>query len=440
MRQRRAKKVAGLVAVVALAGLAGGLGGCAGGGSTSRPGSVAGRYIVSISDADMTAEAFQTGLLGEREPEGKDLLTVVKLPIEEPRTAFAQVEVSNSALGPPQGLAVSEDGRYAFVVEMRGRAPAGATSVSQLPVGDTVYCVDLSDPLKPAVTSSTFVGREPTTVAVHPRGDLVAVATTNAKQQIVVIPFADGKLAESPLAWPLLGLDDDAAKPSCVAWSPTGDVLAVTLPQRNEVMFYRFKRSDGEGGARLEIAPMGAPVAAGPYPYSGRFTADGRFFVTTNVNWSTGAFGPSGSAAIGSVSVVRVDMGDASAHELTDRVNVGISPMGLALSRDSRLVVAANMQHSGAGGPGGSLSLLRLDGEGKLTPVAEYPINAVPAGISFDAADRFVVVTQFRSFDPGAVDGELGFHAVRGGSSPSLVPAEFWVGVGKGPHGVIIVR
>ena len=31
-------------------------------------------------------------------------------------------------------------------------------------------------------------------------------------------------------AWPLLGLDDDAAKPSCVAWHPSGSALAVTLP------------------------------------------------------------------------------------------------------------------------------------------------------------------------------------------------------------------
>lgn len=427
--------------------------GCAGGGS---PRSVTGAYIVSISDADMGGEAFTTGLLGERQPEARDLLTVVKLPISEPRTEFAQVEVSNSALGPPQGLAVSADGRYAFVVEMRGHAPAGATRLGELPVGESVCCVDLGDPLKPVVTSTAFVGREPTTVAVHPRGDLVVVATTNARQQIVVLPFEAGKLSETPLAWPLLGLDDESAKPSCVSWSPSGDVLAVTLPLRNEVMFYRFKRQEPEGGAgtgaKLEIAPMGRPVAVGAYPYSGAFTRDGRHYVTANVNWSAGSFGPSGSLAPGTVTVVGLDYSDAANHVVTDQAVVGLSPMGLAISKNSRVIVAANVQRSAeaaakvgsdaSGGRGGSLSLLSLSSEGKLKPVEEYPINATPAGITFDAADTYLIVTQFRSFDPGAIDGELGFHRVRGGGgqNPSLVAADFWVGVGKGPHGVIIVR
>ena len=87
------------------------------------------------------------------------------------------------------------------------------------------------------------------------------------------------------------------------------------------------------------------------------------------------------------------------------------------------------------------MSLLRLTTEGTLETIGEYPINAVPAGIAFDASDRFVAVTQFRSFDPQAIDGEIAFfELLRDGEDSRLEPCDFYMGVGKGPHGVLIIR
>lgn len=434
------------------------------------PGDVSGSYIVTISDADTLAPAFVTGTLGERDPNVGDLMTVLKLPIREPTTDYALLNVSNSVIGPPRSLAVSRDGRYAYVVETRGQAPPGAFTLDDLPPGETLTAVDLTDPMRPAVIATAYTGAEPMAVDVHPDGDLLVLATRNPGAQLVVMPVRGGAPVEAEaVTWPLLGIDDSGAAATSVAWSPDGRSLAVTLPDRDQVMFYGFRRDAGDengmagggeggGGGGFSLSPWGGPVAVGRYPYSGAFTPDGRHFITTDLGWGGDVEGFMVGAPAGRLSVVRLsdtppsdaDGGDASfdaLHEVVSTAPVGVSPEGLAISRDGSLVVTSNLRLSYLPESddrltrGGSISLLTFDeGSGSLTPINEYEIDGMPEGLAFDADDKFVIITQFRSFDPSAVDGELAFFKVRRGDPPSLELTDFRVGVGKGPHGVLIVR
>lgn len=418
------------------------LGGCAG--KPIGPGDVSGRYILAVCDADMAATAFATGDLGERPMSARDTLTVVALPLMEPQTDFAQIEVSNSALGPPTMLDVSRNGRLAFVVESRKPADQGARSLSELPVGENLAVVDLSTPMSPRLVGTVYVGEEPTAVAVHPRENMVAVVNRTPRQQVVMLPFnPDGQITGEPMAWPLFGLDDDAARATCIAWRPQGDAIAVTLPERNEVMFYRFKL-DSDGSATL--LPWGVPVTVGKFPYSGAFTPDGKFFISTDLQWGQDVDGFNVGAPAGQLTSIRLEEG--GAHRVVSTASVGISPEGLAISNDGRMVATSNLLRSFLpdGDPRatreGSLSLLTLSpATGELTLAGEFPINAMPAGISFDAKDQFLAVTQFRSFDPAATTGELSFWRVnRDGPAPSLEQMDFFVGLGQGPHGVLIIR
>ncbi len=423
------------------------------------PTAVSGRYILTLCDADMPATAFYDKQLGARKPGDTDNLTVIELPLREPTARFAQVNVSNSAIGPPNPMAVSRDGRFAFVVESRGPAGENAATIDDLPKGEHLSVVDLADPLKPFVCSTAVVGDEPQAVDIHPAGDIVAVVTHQSKQQLNIVPFVNRELGE-PLAWPLIGLDDTEAEASSVAWHPSGRYLAVTLPTRNQVMFYEFTRNQNDSLPGL--APWGEPVNVGKYPYSGRFTPDGRYFITTDLKWGTDVSGFMVEAPQGQLSVIRLsevpssvpsapdEPAPAVVHRVVSTAMVGVSPEGIAISPDGSLVVTSNLQksflptdHAGQTRKG-SLSLLTFDKRtGTLTPVGEYPITTgMPVALSFDAKGRFVAVSLFRSFDSSADGnyGQLSFWNVNTGRTPSLSDAYIVVGVGKGPHGVLIVR
>jgi hypothetical protein len=91
--------------------------------SRTAPLNFRGRYLVSVSDVDMLASAYVNGRLGLRE--GKDALSVIPLG-QHPRELRAyEVEASNSVAGPPNAVAVTPNGRYAFVVETFRPRPDG---------------------------------------------------------------------------------------------------------------------------------------------------------------------------------------------------------------------------------------------------------------------------------------------------------------------------
>jgi DNA-binding beta-propeller fold protein YncE len=437
------------------------LAGCKSGGdmNTSKPlppalpGEVAGRYIMTISDADLTAPALQTGRLGERDPAARDTLTVLELPIREPATPWAQMEVSNSVIGPPNALSVSPDGNTAFVIETRGPAPEGAVTINDLPAGQKLFAIDMTNPVEPRILGTADVGANPMAVDAHPAGDIVAVVTSVPHEQIVIVPVGGGAVGE-PLAWSLIGVDDSSAIPSCITWSPDGRLLAITIPEQDRVVFLEFTRDANDGS--MGLRPWGQAVNVGKYPYSGKFSPDGRYFITTDLQWGRDVEEFRVGAPEGRLSVVEVvplpppdeKLAKQPEHRVVSTAVVGVSPEGLAISPDGGHVVTANLRQSYLDDAdprltrGGSLTLLTLDAAGQLSPIGEFELDGMPEGLAFDASGNFVVVTQFRSFDPSAPDGELAFFRLNRGARPNatLEPTDFRVGVGKGPHGVLIVR
>ncbi|MFN0010106.1 MAG: hypothetical protein ACKVS8_00530 [Phycisphaerales bacterium] len=460
-------------------GALGGLGGCAADTSAPTTGQITGRYIAVLCDGDMTATAFADEMLAPR-PGAKDVLTVVPLPIADPdgvdaikwQTSVTQIPVSNSVGGPPVSVAASPDGTRVYAVESKGPAGPGATRMSDLPVGRLLTSVCMDDPAAPHLIQSIEVGDEPMSVDVHPDGDLVAVATRSVGGQIVIVPTDNEDGFGEPMRFPLVGLDRSNARPSCIAWHPDGNHFAVTLPETNEVAFFEFRRTAVDGGPG--IAPWGEPVQVGKFPFSGRFSPDGRFFITSDLHWGPDVEGFLAGAPEGTLSAIRVsrvptcvvpavneytasgslirsedgrvDLGLA-VHEVVSTAVVGISPESMAISPDGKFIATANIRRAFLKDGdtrqtrGGSLSLVGFNtSTGELTNHGELDIPAMPEGLAFDASGKHLVVSQFMSFEPGAVDGELSFYKLIRTNPPTLLPADFYVGVGIGPHGVVIVR
>lgn len=435
------------------------------------PSNIEGRAIVVLCDGDMNATALADGRLGEST---RDHLTCLALPISDSpdlnaakwNTTFGQADVSSSMLGPPSAVAVSPDGTRAYAVESRKPAKPGQTMLDELAPGSTLSVVDVSNPASPALLGTMDVGVSPCAVDVSPAGDLLAIITQTPRQEIVIVqtdamvpPATSAATPAGPLgqkwAWPLIGIENPDAKPSSITWHPSGRYFAVTIPQTNQVAFYEYA-ADARGQGIPGIAPWGAPVSVGKFPFSGHFSRDGRFFIFSELMWGPDVEGFMTGAPEGQLAVIKLSevassvdannnfVPDRVYHDVVDSVKVGISPESLALSPAGNLLVAGNIRRAFLPEgdtrltPGGSISLVSFDeATGKLAVLSETPIKGMPEGIAFDATGKHVIVSAFRSFDAGALDGELAFYTVQGNS---LRFCGFNVAVGKGPHSLVVIR
>jgi len=496
------------LAVFAVAGAAG-LGGCASTGERSQnvgltggldPSTIDGRAIVVLCDADLSPTAMVDGRLsGGAGPKGIDQLTSIGLPIADApdeksskwMTAVGQVPVSNSAHGPAAAVAASPVGGLVYVVEAFKPAVAGQSSVEQLAKGTLMTCVDVSAPQSPRVVAALDVGTAPVAVDVSADGAFIAIATQTPGEQIVVVRAADFTAGGSTssgaerMAWPLMGVGGTSVgrtgvgrtggsgsgatasegapavlthKPSSICWHPSGRYLAVTIPETNQIAFYEFD-PEGAGPNLPGLAAWGAPVTVGKFPFSGRFSKDGKHFIFTELQWGADVEGFMTGAPEGRVGVIRLSAvatatsseGAAEVpavmHEVLKSVQVGISPEAMALSPTGNMIVTGNLKRAflPAGDerltPGGSLSLVSFDpATGELRVLNELPINGMPKGVAFDATGKHVIVSEFRSFDPQNTEGELGFYRLGGFGATELQFCGFHVAVGNGPHSIVVVK
>lgn len=400
--------------------------GCAGGGGGGARSDEAAARPASPSDVRGSS------LLSLGDPgNGRSTLTVVSLPIREPVTPSSQVEVMADSLGPPGSIAVSPDGRLAFV------AQAGNA-------GDTVAIVDLRAAAAPRVVQESFVGQSPRGVAINPAGDLLAITTRQPGAPLVMLPIASNSPtpAGEALAWPFSRLSDESAEASSVQWHPSGRMLAITLPATDQVAFFAVDR--GDDGA-IEVALAAPPTLVGPSPIQATFAHDGRVLVCLCANRDASGSVPASSGQLCAVAVPELPRRWEKKGELLGpspkvigRATLPPGPVGIAVSPNGREVAAACTSGAdGTPGRGGGMSVFTLDRSGEMTLKAQTSLGAVPAGVAFDTSGQFVLVSQFGSLDPEAAAGEVSFWRV---GASALTQQDFFIGIGSGPHSSLIVR
>lgn len=391
--------------------------------------------LVVLSDGDHTASTYVDGMLA---PAGfRDVLTTVSVREGEIRTA--NVEVSNSVTAAPEVLALSPDGTTAFVAERLGGRDAGAVRADQLPAGDRLFAVNLSDLNAPRLVATARVSESPEALAVHPDGSHVAVVSNTPNASVLqLIPWADGTFGE-PIRFDLaaLGVTGTIAGPrggvtaSNVQWHRSGRALAVNINSQNRVAFFTVDWS-APGGPN--VRPWGAPVATGVDPYVGRFTPDGRHYVTSDWgrNLATTRVTERLPAGRSTLSVIAVGEVGRDAPRVVGSGESDKSAEGLAVSPDGRLIATVNMRGTAVPADSpmydehASVSLLRLDGNsGALTKIGDYPLAGVlPEGGSFDATGRYFIATVFEG-RPGSPDtAGLQIYRVGSDDAPGLSPVQ----------------
>lgn len=412
-----------------------------------------GRYIAAISDGDMRAYAYIDGQIGEKR--GPDELALIGLPLVATELT-GRIEVSNSVINPVYSIAHSPDGNTIFVAETATPQEDGDVTIRDLQPGTTLRAIDVSDLSAPRVIDEVEVGNRPLGVSVSLDGRTLVLATKTRGSPLTFVTFADGAFGEAQ-QFPLQNVSempellDGGQLPHHAEWHPTEDVVAVTLNLRNQVQFYRVDRA--EDGSVSGISQWGNSVATNKWPMSGKFSHDGRHFVTNDLGWGpdlgpdrNGTYAP--PSTLTSIRLTGLD-DDEPRHFSMGGVSVPQHAESINFSNDGTMIVTLNLGQTWIpeGEPGHSLSSLTLVEFDAETGLIEHAgdwemLGILPEGVAFDAADRYVVAGIYEYDGPEPRASALEFWRVQrdAGEAPRLVPTGYAVETGPGAHSLVVVN
>jgi DNA-binding beta-propeller fold protein YncE len=404
--------------------------------------------IAAISDGDYVAETYATSVLAPLEAGHRDVLTIFS--IKDGKVARSMLPVSNSVTAAPEILELTQDGRTAFVTERLGERPEGGKTVKDLPAGNRLFAIDLANSAAPRLAATAEIAANPESLAVSPDGVRVAVVSNTAKASVLqIVEYADsafGEVARYELtALGIAGVADGPRKgvtATNVQWHPSGRYLALNINTQDRVVFLTIAEKNGQPVLKL----WGNIVDVGKDPFVGRFSPDGRYYLTSNWgrNFHAKTLDERIPTAPSTLSVIRLaDPADgATIHERLDETTTGVSAEGIAVSPDGTMIATVNM--GGTSFPIDSprhqkeatVSLLKFDAAtGKLSKAGDFTFEGVlPEGATFDLTGDHLLVTVFQGHPGAGPDKGAGIEVFR------IVRDENWsllrVGRVALPHGV----
>ncbi|MGL5925668.1 hypothetical protein [Chroococcidiopsis sp.] len=405
-----------------------------------------GRYLAVLSDADMVASAYIDNNLGARSPQMRDELSLIPLTNGLRELNPIRLPVSNAVTAWPSNLAISQDGRFAYVTEVDRPPPSGATQRTQLQPGQNINAIDLSNPTSPRIVQTVQVRGRTQAATLSPDGKLLAVSVSrNENEHIYFYPIqGNGQLGQPSV----LKFPGAAEAPLHIEFSPRGNFLAATFAMQNEARFARYQVT----GNSVKLEAWGEPLITGKFPSVGHWTPDGRHFIVTNLYWFGGTadlYVGVGNSTLTVIAFNDTPQAGKVTHTIVSTAPVGASAEEFAISPDGRRIVSLNMENSFLPPKDPrltyycSLTLLDFDRQtGILTPRGTYPFEAILAeGITFDASGQFLAVANFAQFNPQRPIEQttIDFWRVVDGVEPKLVQLDIKVPVMRGAHIVKLI-
>jgi DNA-binding beta-propeller fold protein YncE len=322
-----------------------------------------------------------------REP-GHDTLSVIDISNPATPRIAATIPLINSVVGPPTNLAIVPPGDVALVAN--SLMPVSQGWNQRLEPDDKVFVVDLKES-PPKVLGTVRVGKQPSGIAINPKGDLALVA--NRADGTISVLSIHGKGVEVADTVPIGTAADQV---SAVAITPDGRRALATKPAANKVALLTID------GGKVSYSKRDLPT--GIFPYNVAATPDGKLALTADNGNGGGSDGNADTVGV-------IDLA-ANPPRVIDHVTVGDSPEGLAISPKGNLAVS--IQAEGSNTPptvfyhhaGGTLAVLAIDGD-KVAKVGSVTVGALPEAVAFSADGSYIYVGNF-------IDGDLSVLKVDG--------------------------
>jgi len=319
---------------------------------------------------------------------GKDTLSIIDISKPEMPRIAATIPLVNSVVGPPTNLAIHPSGEFALVAN--SLEPVTQGWAHRLDPDNKVFLVDLKA-TPPKIIGTISVGKQPSGMAISPKGDL-ALVTNRADGTISVLSIRGKDVLVADTVTVGTGTDSVSA----VAITPDGKRALAVKSAANKVALLSI---DGQ-----KVVYDKTDLPAGIFPYNVAVTPDGKLALTAD-----NGFGGSSDGNVDTVSVIDLE---ASPPRVIDHVTIGDAPEGLAISPKGDLAVAIELRGSNMPKTssfyhaGGAVTALKIDGK-KVTRVGEVTVGALPEGVAFSPDGSYLYVGNF-------IDGDMSVLKVDG--------------------------
>ncbi|OIN56688.1 WD40 repeat domain-containing protein [Arsenicibacter rosenii] len=399
----------------------------------------AAKGIVAVSDADMAASALVDGNL-YKDKGTRDALTLIQFPLNRNGQNINTALVSNSMTLSDKTIAITNNGKLAFVLEGRGQVsdslPSLKNGIADFPATNAMFVVDLSG-AKPAVKFKFPTGPSLSAVTLNPQGSTMLVASNDAGKEIKIIDIdATGK----PTRVLVAASPTQGQQITDLVFHPGGQFAAYTIGATGEVGLLKY--AIDEKTKKPYVIAHGKPVKVGAMPGSGKFTPDGSFFIIPDGKKALGA----GGTGAGEVFVVQFSTEDtAGEHKIVAQAATPEAPEAVAVSPDGSMVAVVSAGQSyapfGTAGAGKStVGIYSLAKDGKLTLGNEYPFEGVlPQSVEFDRDGSAIAVAVSEYLDYGNRNGGIEFWTVTKGDKPALAKQPGRVALTRGAHALRVI-
>lgn len=299
----------------------------------SMAGAAHAQLAISANDAKVK---LINGKVEVQESPPSDTLTFIDLGSNPPKV-LAELDVSNSVVGPPTNVAISPKEEIALVSSNMVIDPADPTK--QI-ADDKVAVIDLG-PLKPGVVgrlksavgvkgspvaplaaATVQVGKGPAGIAINKAGTLALVA--NREEGTVSVLTISGKTVT---AAGKVKVGDEKSMPSGIVIAPDGKSALVTRYGDHRVAMLTID------GTKVELSKR--EIAAGLRPYGIDIAKGGDVAVVANVGMGLGD--------ADTVSVIDLK---ADPPRVVNTYTAGQTPEGVKISPDGKFVAVTVMNGS----------------------------------------------------------------------------------------------
>jgi DNA-binding beta-propeller fold protein YncE len=318
---------------------------------------------------------------------GKDTVSIIDIGTDPlaPRI-LVNLPLTNSIFGPPVNLAITPDESLALVANSMDAEKDGAAW--KMVPDNKLFVIDLTTN-PPALIDTVTVGKQPSGLSINRAGNL-ALVTNRADNSIGVLRIAGKKVT-------LIDTVVIGEQVTHVVFTPDGKrAMAAKFPGSKLALL-------DVNGEKVTYAKQDIPVGLWPYMFD--IAPDGKLALSADNG--------NGGRSDGNVDTVTVIDLEASPPRVIDKVVVGDSPEGFAISPTGKLAVALLLNGNDAAknawfyNRNGKAVALKIDGK-KVTRSNEVEVRGLPEGLVFSNDGRYIYVGNYLDRDISSlrVDGD----------------------------------